>query len=188
MVFLSSHLFGESWQQKFWKMSWATDSDICVLSCCPYGTFQENVWTSVHMWKQPWRFLMKGHFGNGPWFGSGFWFSVPGSPSFLNVLNPGLDSLTLEWGPPTNNNGRLAGFTLKYQPGSLTNCRRTTCTRQQYYAQFAEKKMKYCAFLTLSMQSTPPMNWDQSRSWRSWPTRPRSPWAAWTPACSTSFT
>uniref|UniRef100_A0A3P8TJY6 Neural cell adhesion molecule L1 n=1 Tax=Amphiprion percula TaxID=161767 RepID=A0A3P8TJY6_AMPPE len=42
---------------------------------------------------------------------------VPEQPSFLNVVNHGMDSLTLEWGPPTNNNGRLAGYTLKYQPG-----------------------------------------------------------------------
>uniref|UniRef100_A0A669D6L5 Neuronal cell adhesion molecule a n=1 Tax=Oreochromis niloticus TaxID=8128 RepID=A0A669D6L5_ORENI len=41
---------------------------------------------------------------------------VPGPPSFLNVINPGLDSLTLEWGPPINNNGRLTGYILKYQP------------------------------------------------------------------------
>ncbi|XP_053270886.1 neuronal cell adhesion molecule a isoform X1 [Pleuronectes platessa] len=46
---------------------------------------------------------------------------VPGPPSFLKVLNPSLDSLTLEWGPPMNNNGRLAGFTLKYQPVNTTN-------------------------------------------------------------------
>uniref|UniRef100_A0A673BYI7 Neuronal cell adhesion molecule a n=1 Tax=Sphaeramia orbicularis TaxID=375764 RepID=A0A673BYI7_9TELE len=44
---------------------------------------------------------------------------VPGPPSFLNVLNPSLDALSLEWGPPVNNNGRLAGYTLKYQPGRL---------------------------------------------------------------------
>nr|XP_019947838.1 PREDICTED: neuronal cell adhesion molecule-like isoform X13 [Paralichthys olivaceus] len=46
---------------------------------------------------------------------------VPGPPSFLKVLNPSLDSLTLEWGPPMNNNGRLAGYTLKYQPVNTTN-------------------------------------------------------------------
>ncbi|XP_061922529.1 neuronal cell adhesion molecule a isoform X5 [Entelurus aequoreus] len=45
---------------------------------------------------------------------------VPGPPSFLNVLNPSLDSLTLEWGPPLNNNGRLIGYTLKYQPVNNT--------------------------------------------------------------------
>ncbi|XP_033987437.1 neuronal cell adhesion molecule a isoform X2 [Trematomus bernacchii] len=45
---------------------------------------------------------------------------VPGPPSFLNVVNPSLDSLTLEWGPPMNNNGRLAGYTLKYQPVNTT--------------------------------------------------------------------
>ncbi|XP_061524472.1 neuronal cell adhesion molecule a isoform X2 [Phycodurus eques] len=45
---------------------------------------------------------------------------VPGPPSFLNVLNPSLDSLTLEWGPPVNKNGRLTGYTLKYQPVSNT--------------------------------------------------------------------
>ncbi|XP_070848180.1 neuronal cell adhesion molecule a isoform X5 [Chaetodon trifascialis] len=46
---------------------------------------------------------------------------VPGPPSFLNVLNPSLDSLTLEWGPPLKNNGRLTGYTLKYQPVNSTN-------------------------------------------------------------------
>nr|XP_057933262.1 neuronal cell adhesion molecule a isoform X16 [Doryrhamphus excisus] len=44
---------------------------------------------------------------------------VPGPPSFLQV-NPGLDSLTLEWGPPLNNNGRLIGYTLRYQPANAT--------------------------------------------------------------------
>uniref|UniRef100_A0A8D3BF33 Neuronal cell adhesion molecule a n=1 Tax=Scophthalmus maximus TaxID=52904 RepID=A0A8D3BF33_SCOMX len=43
---------------------------------------------------------------------------VPGPPSFLNVTTSSLDSLTLQWGPPMNNNGRLAGYTLKYQPGT----------------------------------------------------------------------
>ncbi|XP_034433538.1 neuronal cell adhesion molecule a isoform X10 [Hippoglossus hippoglossus] len=46
---------------------------------------------------------------------------VPDPPSFLRILNHSLDSLTLEWGPPMNNNGRLAGFTLKYQPVNTTN-------------------------------------------------------------------
>ncbi|XP_063761951.1 neuronal cell adhesion molecule a isoform X7 [Eleginops maclovinus] len=45
---------------------------------------------------------------------------VPGPPSFLNVVHPSLDSLTLEWGPPMNNNGRLAGYTLKYHPVNTT--------------------------------------------------------------------
>ncbi|KAM9846169.1 neuronal cell adhesion molecule a [Aulostomus maculatus] len=46
---------------------------------------------------------------------------VPGPPSFLRVINPSLDSLTLEWGPPRNNNGRLSGYTLKYQPVNNTS-------------------------------------------------------------------
>ncbi|XP_008314031.1 neuronal cell adhesion molecule a isoform X5 [Cynoglossus semilaevis] len=46
---------------------------------------------------------------------------VPGPPSFLNVVNPSLDSLTLEWGPPKTNNGRLAGYTLKFQAVNNTN-------------------------------------------------------------------
>ncbi|KAM6986359.1 neuronal cell adhesion molecule a [Aplochiton taeniatus] len=41
---------------------------------------------------------------------------VPGPPSFLKVTNLNVDSLTLEWGPPEENNGRLTGYTLKYQP------------------------------------------------------------------------
>uniref|UniRef100_A0A7N8X3L4 Neuronal cell adhesion molecule a n=1 Tax=Mastacembelus armatus TaxID=205130 RepID=A0A7N8X3L4_9TELE len=45
----------------------------------------------------------------------------PGPPSFLNIINPSLDSLILEWGPPLNNNGRLSGYTLKYQPVSAVN-------------------------------------------------------------------
>ncbi|XP_054656552.1 neuronal cell adhesion molecule a isoform X4 [Dunckerocampus dactyliophorus] len=44
---------------------------------------------------------------------------VPGPPSFLQV-NPSLDSFTLEWGPPLNNNGRLIGYTLRYQPVNTT--------------------------------------------------------------------
>uniref|UniRef100_A0A3Q3LUY3 Neural cell adhesion molecule L1 n=1 Tax=Mastacembelus armatus TaxID=205130 RepID=A0A3Q3LUY3_9TELE len=46
---------------------------------------------------------------------------VPGPPSFLNIINPSLDSLILEWGPPLNNNGRLSGYTLKYQPVNNTS-------------------------------------------------------------------
>ncbi|XP_071358489.1 neuronal cell adhesion molecule a isoform X7 [Trachinotus anak] len=46
---------------------------------------------------------------------------VPGPPSSLNVINQGLDSLTVVWGPPVNNNGRLAGYTLKYQPVNNSN-------------------------------------------------------------------
>lgn len=57
-----------------------------------------------------------------PWLWLWCCFSVPGPPSFLNAINPSLDSLTLEWGPPIQNNGRLAGYTLKYQPGKLTTC------------------------------------------------------------------
>lgn len=45
---------------------------------------------------------------------------VPGPPAYLNADNPSLDSLTLEWGPPESNNGRLAGYTLKYQPVNST--------------------------------------------------------------------
>lgn len=46
--------------------------------------------------------------------------TVPGRPSFLRITNPNLDSLTLEWGPPYDRNGRLTGYTLKYQTGELT--------------------------------------------------------------------
>nr|XP_043876399.1 neuronal cell adhesion molecule a isoform X3 [Solea senegalensis] len=46
---------------------------------------------------------------------------VPGSPSFLNIVSSSLDSITLEWGPPKNSNGRLAGYTLKYQAVNNTN-------------------------------------------------------------------
>ncbi|KAK7896379.1 hypothetical protein WMY93_021704 [Mugilogobius chulae] len=46
---------------------------------------------------------------------------VPGPPSYLKVVDPSLDSLTLEWGPPRDNNGRLAGYTLKYQPVNTTS-------------------------------------------------------------------
>uniref|UniRef100_A0A674CU12 Neuronal cell adhesion molecule n=1 Tax=Salmo trutta TaxID=8032 RepID=A0A674CU12_SALTR len=47
----------------------------------------------------------------------------PGRPSFLRITNPNLDSLTLEWGPPYDRNGRLTGYTLKYQTGKLTYTR-----------------------------------------------------------------
>ncbi|XP_076158541.1 neuronal cell adhesion molecule-like isoform X2 [Alosa pseudoharengus] len=46
---------------------------------------------------------------------------VPGHPAFLRVVNPSLDSLTLEWGPPHDRNGRLTGYTLKYQPVNNSN-------------------------------------------------------------------
>uniref|UniRef100_A0A8C2WL19 Neuronal cell adhesion molecule n=1 Tax=Cyclopterus lumpus TaxID=8103 RepID=A0A8C2WL19_CYCLU len=41
---------------------------------------------------------------------------VPGAPTSLVVTNPNLDSLTLEWSPPHDRNGRITGYTLKYQP------------------------------------------------------------------------
>ncbi|KAJ8002671.1 hypothetical protein DPEC_G00161310 [Dallia pectoralis] len=46
---------------------------------------------------------------------------VPGRPSFLRISNPNLDSLTLEWGPPSDQNGRLTGYTLKYQTVNNSN-------------------------------------------------------------------
>ncbi|XP_045064758.1 neuronal cell adhesion molecule isoform X6 [Coregonus clupeaformis] len=46
---------------------------------------------------------------------------IPGPPSFLRIKNPNMDSLTLEWGPPQDNNGRLTGYTLKYQPVNNSN-------------------------------------------------------------------
>ncbi|XP_043350801.1 neuronal cell adhesion molecule isoform X31 [Dermochelys coriacea] len=46
---------------------------------------------------------------------------VPSSPSFLKISNPTLDSLTLEWGPPTHPNGILIAYTLKFQPINSTH-------------------------------------------------------------------
>ncbi|XP_030197710.1 neuronal cell adhesion molecule a isoform X10 [Gadus morhua] len=46
---------------------------------------------------------------------------VPEQPGFLEISNPNVDSLTLEWGPPLNHNGRLTGYTLKYQPVNSTS-------------------------------------------------------------------
>ncbi|XP_078139283.1 neuronal cell adhesion molecule-like isoform X7 [Centroberyx gerrardi] len=46
---------------------------------------------------------------------------VPGIPSSLIITNPNLDSLTLEWAPPHDRNGRLTGYTLKYQPVNNSN-------------------------------------------------------------------
>ncbi|XP_037744267.1 neuronal cell adhesion molecule isoform X34 [Chelonia mydas] len=46
---------------------------------------------------------------------------VPSSPSFLKISNPTLDSLTLEWGPPTHPNGVLIAYTLKFQPINSTH-------------------------------------------------------------------
>ncbi|XP_050838121.1 neuronal cell adhesion molecule isoform X2 [Serinus canaria] len=46
---------------------------------------------------------------------------VPGSPSFLKITNPTLDSLTLEWGSPTHPNGVLTSYTLKFQPINNTH-------------------------------------------------------------------
>ncbi|XP_047675612.1 neuronal cell adhesion molecule a isoform X14 [Tachysurus fulvidraco] len=46
---------------------------------------------------------------------------VPGRPAFLRVVDSNPDSLTLEWGPPHDRNGRLTGYTLKYQSVNNTN-------------------------------------------------------------------
>ncbi|XP_030588361.1 neuronal cell adhesion molecule-like isoform X2 [Archocentrus centrarchus] len=46
---------------------------------------------------------------------------VPGSPTSLIVTNSNLDSLTLEWRPPHDHNGRITGYTLKYQPVNNSN-------------------------------------------------------------------
>ncbi|XP_059134925.1 neuronal cell adhesion molecule isoform X32 [Peromyscus eremicus] len=41
---------------------------------------------------------------------------VPSAPSSLKIVNPTLDSLTLEWDPPSHPNGVLTEYTLRYQP------------------------------------------------------------------------
>ncbi|XP_029992622.1 neuronal cell adhesion molecule-like isoform X21 [Sphaeramia orbicularis] len=46
---------------------------------------------------------------------------VPSAPSSLVITNSNLDSLTLEWNPPHDRNGRLTGYTLKYQPVNNSN-------------------------------------------------------------------
>ncbi|XP_049749802.1 neuronal cell adhesion molecule isoform X7 [Elephas maximus indicus] len=46
---------------------------------------------------------------------------VPSAPSSLKVVNPTLDSLTLEWDPPSHPNGILTEYTLKYQPINSTH-------------------------------------------------------------------
>ncbi|XP_036432696.1 neuronal cell adhesion molecule a isoform X2 [Colossoma macropomum] len=45
---------------------------------------------------------------------------VPGPPTFLRITNPNLESFTVEWGPPMDDNGRLTGYILKYQPINST--------------------------------------------------------------------
>lgn len=44
---------------------------------------------------------------------------MPSAPSSLKIVNPTLDSLTLEWDPPSRPNGILTEYTLKYQPSEL---------------------------------------------------------------------
>ncbi|XP_049928951.1 neuronal cell adhesion molecule-like isoform X1 [Epinephelus moara] len=46
---------------------------------------------------------------------------VPSAPTSLVVTNLNLDSLTLEWNPPHDRNGRITGYTLKYQPVNNSN-------------------------------------------------------------------
>ncbi|GAA6223960.1 neuronal cell adhesion molecule-like isoform X8 [Lates japonicus] len=46
---------------------------------------------------------------------------VPGAPTSLVVTNSNQDSLTLEWSPPHDRNGRITGYTLKYQPVNNSN-------------------------------------------------------------------
>ncbi|XP_076862836.1 neuronal cell adhesion molecule a isoform X8 [Brachyhypopomus gauderio] len=45
---------------------------------------------------------------------------VPGPPAFIRITNSYLDSLTVEWGPPVDDNGRLTGYMLRYQPVNNT--------------------------------------------------------------------
>ncbi|XP_072509142.1 neuronal cell adhesion molecule isoform X3 [Notamacropus eugenii] len=46
---------------------------------------------------------------------------VPSAPLFLKIVNPTLDSLTLEWNPPSHPNGILTAYTLKFQPINSTH-------------------------------------------------------------------
>ncbi|KAG7230970.1 hypothetical protein INR49_024999 [Caranx melampygus] len=46
---------------------------------------------------------------------------APGAPTSLVVTNSNPDSLTLEWSPPHERNGRITGYTLKYQPVNNSN-------------------------------------------------------------------
>ncbi|XP_008256594.1 neuronal cell adhesion molecule isoform X7 [Oryctolagus cuniculus] len=46
---------------------------------------------------------------------------VPSAPSSLKIINPTLDSLTLEWDPPSHPNGILTEYTLKFQPINSTH-------------------------------------------------------------------
>ncbi|XP_031212910.1 neuronal cell adhesion molecule isoform X17 [Mastomys coucha] len=46
---------------------------------------------------------------------------VPSAPSSLKIVNPTLDSLTLEWDPPSHPNGILTEYILKYQPINNTH-------------------------------------------------------------------
>uniref|UniRef100_A0A9J8BP20 L1 cell adhesion molecule, paralog a n=1 Tax=Cyprinus carpio carpio TaxID=630221 RepID=A0A9J8BP20_CYPCA len=48
-------------------------------------------------------------------------FPVPGPPSSLLLDSPSETEMTLHWTPPTQPNGVLKGYTLKYQQGALTN-------------------------------------------------------------------
>ena len=59
--FTAAFRHGLSWifSGKLKKRSWATDSDICILT---YSPFLENAWTSVHVYKQlykKWQMLLK---------------------------------------------------------------------------------------------------------------------------------
>eukprot|EP00072_Mus_musculus_P043128 XP_006516032.1 PREDICTED: neuronal cell adhesion molecule isoform X34 [Mus musculus] len=46
---------------------------------------------------------------------------VPSAPSSLKIVNPTLDSLTLEWDPPSHPNGILTEYILQYQPINSTH-------------------------------------------------------------------
>ncbi|XP_053464873.1 neuronal cell adhesion molecule isoform X5 [Nycticebus coucang] len=46
---------------------------------------------------------------------------VPSAPKSLKIVNPTLDSVTLEWDPPSHPNGILTEYTLKYQPINSTH-------------------------------------------------------------------
>uniref|UniRef100_A0AAR2LDG1 Neuronal cell adhesion molecule a n=1 Tax=Pygocentrus nattereri TaxID=42514 RepID=A0AAR2LDG1_PYGNA len=58
---------------------------------------------------------------------------VPGPPTFLRITNPNLESFTVEWGPPVDDNGRITGYILKYQPSNVILENLKYSTRYKFY-------------------------------------------------------
>uniref|UniRef100_A0A673BIE6 Neuronal cell adhesion molecule-like n=1 Tax=Sphaeramia orbicularis TaxID=375764 RepID=A0A673BIE6_9TELE len=102
------------WRQKFLDSEWtsvtvANNSKFVVSGTPTFVPYELKVQAVNDYGAGPEPVIAHGYSGE----------DFPSAPSSLVITNSNLDSLTLEWNPPHDRNGRLTGYTLKYQPGEL---------------------------------------------------------------------